>query len=329
MSSPVYEQSAVTRVAMTPAEDYRDYREDVEPFYERAPSDGTRTLAKALGWFSIGLGLSELMFPRQLGRAIGIGDHPTLLPMLGLREIGSGIAILTQSDPSRAVQSRVAGDVLDLALLGAALTSDTADRARVATATAAVVGVTALDAWCAGKLSRASLGAYSDSGAVSVTKSIAVNRPAAELYRHWRKLENLPQVMRHLESVQELDSKRSHWVARGPAHMRVEWDAEITSDLTNEVLAWRSVANADVPNQGYVHFRPLPVDRGTVVTVHITYQPPAGQIGAGVAKALGRAPEQEVEQDLRRWKQLMEAGEVPTTDGQSSGRRSMLSRHLP
>lgn len=299
------------------------------PYDARPSTNGTHTLSKTLGWFSLGLGLTEVMFPRQLGRAIGIGEHPTLLPLLGLREIASGIAILTQSDPTNAVRSRVAGDIMDLALLGTAMTSEGADRTRLATATAAVLGVTALDMLCAGRLAREPIAAGAKSGVIRVTKSIAINRPVAELYAFWRQLSNLPTVMRHLESVRDTGGKRSTWTARGPGDIRIEWEAEITTDVPDELIAWQSIAGADVPNQGFVEFKTLPAGRGTVVTVHVQYAPPGGRLAAQLAKLFRRAPEQEIGDDLRRWKQLMETGEVATTEGQPSGKRSVLSRRLP
>jgi uncharacterized membrane protein len=323
MSYPRYEQSSNEFTSLARSELAPRKRPDGSP-------NGAHTLAKALGWFSIGLGLTELAMPRQLGRAIGVGEQPTLLPLLGLREIASGIGILTRSDPTNGVRARVAGDLLDLALLGSAFASTRSreDRVAAATATAAVLGVTALDVYCASSLPRVPAEVRETKRLIRVTKSIAINRPLEELYSYWRQLENLPRVMRHLESVREIDVKQSRWIAAGPAGSRVEWDAEITTDRPNQLIAWQS-RGADVPNQGFVEFKRLPADRGTVVTVHLQYAPPTGRLGATIAKLFGRAPEQEIEIDLRRWKQLMETGEVATTEGQPSGKRSAISRQLP
>jgi uncharacterized membrane protein len=288
------------------------------------PSDEPQ-LTRALGWFSIGLGLTELLMPRRLGNAIGVGRHTELLPMLGLREIASGIGILTLSDPTNAVRSRVVGDVMDLALLGAALGSGRTDRVRVAAATIAVVGVTAVDILCSVRLGRTS-GAQ---GGIRVSKSLAINRPAEELYRFWRQLNNLPTVMSHLRSVQRLDGARSHWVAKGLADVSVEWDAEITEDVPNQRLAWRSLQGSEVPNQGSVTFQPLPKGHGTMVRVELQYSPPGGRLSAALASLFGQEPEQQISTDLRRFKQRMETGEIATTEGQPSGRRSIISRNLP
>jgi uncharacterized membrane protein len=139
------------------------------------------------------------------------------------------------------------------------------------------------------------------------------------LFRFWRNLENLPQIMRHLVSVTPIDAERSHWVARAPLDQTVEWDAVITSERENQWIVWRSVDGADVENAGSVRFEPAPGGRGTVVRVDLEYYPPAGVIGAAVAKLFGEEPAQQIHEDLRRFKQRLEAGEVPTTEGQPTG----------
>jgi uncharacterized membrane protein len=155
---------------------------------------------------------------------------------------------------------------------------------------------------------------------IKVEKSVTVNRPPEELYRFWRNFENLPRFMNHLESVRELGEGRSHWVAKAPAGKTVEWDAEIYNEKENELIAWRSLEGADIPNAGSVRFERAPGGRGTEVKVALEYDPPAGSLGAAVAKLFGEEPEQQVQEDLRRFKQVMEAGEVPTTQDQPACR---------
>ncbi len=155
---------------------------------------------------------------------------------------------------------------------------------------------------------------------IRVDRAVTINRSAEELFRYWRDLENLPKFMQHLESVRRLDERRSHWIVKAPAGRTVEWDAEIINEKENELLGWRSLPGADVESGGSVHFQAAPQNRGTIVTVNFQYNPPAGVLGAVVAKLFGEEPEQQVTEDLRRFKQLMEAGEVPTTAGQPSGR---------
>ncbi len=154
---------------------------------------------------------------------------------------------------------------------------------------------------------------------VKVEKSVTINKPAAELYRYWRNFENLPRFMNHLEAVNVIDQKRSHWVAKAPAGTSVEWDAEIYNEKENELIAWRSLEGADVDNAGSVRFESAPGGRGTVVRVSLKYDPPAGIIGAAIAKLFGESPDQQIDEDLRRFKQVMEAGEIATVEGQPMG----------
>jgi uncharacterized membrane protein len=154
---------------------------------------------------------------------------------------------------------------------------------------------------------------------IKVEKATTIMRPAHELYQFWRRFENLPHVFRHLESV-TVEGNRSHWVVKAPLGLVVEWDAEVINEIENELIAWKSVPEADVDHAGSVHFRPAPGGRGTEVKVVLNYSPPAGKIGAWIAKVFGEDPEHEIEEDLRRFKQVMETGEVPTTKGQPSAR---------
>jgi uncharacterized membrane protein len=150
-------------------------------------------------------------------------------------------------------------------------------------------------------------------------------RPADELYAFWRRLEQLPRFMSHLISVQQLDNRRSHWIAKGPAGKRVEWDAEIINERPNEMIAWRSLEGADVDSVGSVRFERAPGGRGSIVRVEMRYRPPAGVGGATVAKLLGKDPGSQIKDDLRRFKQVMETGEIITTEGQPAGRASSTS----
>jgi uncharacterized membrane protein len=145
---------------------------------------------------------------------------------------------------------------------------------------------------------------------VKLEKSVTIDRPVEELYAFWRSFDNLPRFMDHLESVQVIDERRSHWVAKAPAGTRVEWDAEIHNEIPNELIAWRSLPGSDISNAGSVHFRPAPSGRGTEVRVALSYEPPAGRLGDAVAKLFGESPSQQVDADLRRFKQVMEAGDL-------------------
>lgn len=144
---------------------------------------------------------------------------------------------------------------------------------------------------------------------IKVIKSVVVSRPRDEVYRYWRNLENLARFMEHVESVREIDERRSAWVVRGPLGHDVEWNAEILTDRPNELIAWQSLPGAEVQNAGSVWFEQVSGGSATEVKVALQYQPPAGVLGATVAKFLGEAPEQQLENDLAKFKTLIEQGQ--------------------
>jgi len=152
----------------------------------------------------------------------------------------------------------------------------------------------------------------------NVDEAVTINRPIAEVYRFWRNFENLPQFMRHLESVAVRDGGISHWVATGPAGTTVEWDARIINEIDNKVIGWQSLEGATVSTAGSVNFDET--ERGTTVRVRLQYSPPAGKLGSTIAWLFGEEPTQQIREDLRRFKALLETGEIPTTEGQPSGR---------
>ena len=274
-------------------------------------------LARGLAWFSLGLGLAEVLAPRGIAKIAGIRegrDNDNFIRLMGLREIAHGVAIFAQGRrPAEAVWARVAGDALDLAALGAAFTSKESGKARLAFATANVLAVTALDVLCARQLSAQDETA--SEGAALAKKSIVVNVSPEEAYSYWRDFERLPTFMKHLESVRVTGERRSHWVAKAPAGTIVEWDAEVTEDRPNELISWRSLEGADVENRGTVRFERAPGDRGTIITAEIDYSPPAGVLGALAAKLFGEEPAQQMQDDLRRFKQVLETGEVVVSEG--------------
>jgi uncharacterized membrane protein len=292
----------------------------------RSREEGDRAdegLATFLGWFSVGLGLTEVLAPRRFSNFIGLSgdrDCQSTVRLVGLRELASGVGLLTRRKPAGWLWSRVAGDAMDLALLGGALASGAPCPARVSGATLAVIGVTALDVYCAVATTQHS-GSGGQSwlgGPTEVRKSITVNRPAEELYRTWRDFDNLPRFMSHLESVRDTGGGRSHWRAKAPAGTTVAWDAETTEDVPGRAIAWRSVGG-DVDTAGSVRFVPAPGGRGTEVHVWFRYDPPGGPVGALVAKLFGEAPDQQVMDDLRHFKQVMETGQVVVSEGGADG----------
>ncbi|HEY8539469.1 MAG TPA: SRPBCC family protein [Steroidobacteraceae bacterium] len=300
--------------------EYEEYEE-----YGVTPMLEPRQLTQALGWFSVVLGLTELIAPRALGRAIGVGEQPALIRLCGVREIVTGIGMLSERYPSKWAMARVAGDAIDLALLGAATRLPDANRARIALTASAVASVTALDVFASRQLESVE---STHAPVETVAKAITINSPPETLYRFWRNLENFPRFMRHLDEVRMTGERTSHWVAKAPAGTRVEWDAEIVEDEANSRIAWRTLPGSSIEHEGVVSFEPAPGGRGTIVRVSMSYVPPAGKVGVHVAKLLGEEPGVQIDGDLRRMKQLIETGEIATTDGQPSGRRSVLGRTI-
>jgi uncharacterized membrane protein len=287
------------------------------------PSFEPQQLANFLGWFSVGLGLAELLAPRALGRVIGVGEqHTSLIRSLGMREITSGLGLLSGRAPAAWALSRVGGDAMDLALLGAAARSPDANPQRIAAAATAVMGVAALDVYASRELGRAELEAPDE----IVRESLAINSTPQALYTFWKNVENLPRFMGHLESVTATDERTSHWVAKAPAGMSVEWDAQIVRDDPDEGLSWQTVPGSEVTHEGTVRFEPIRSGKGTIVRVEMRYTPPAGRVGVQIAKLFGEEPHLQIRDDLRRLKQLIETGELATTLGQPSGRRSLIGR---
>lgn len=285
-------------------------------------------MARALGWFSIGLGLTHVLAPRAMARATGMRHHAGLMRATGIREIISGAGILVRNKPGW-IWTRVAGDAMDLAMLGMAATERRRGRKRLAVTAAAVASVAALDVMASVQQARSRRPElHGIAGVVEFEKSITVNRSALECYRFWRDFSNLPRFMQHVESVDVKSGRLSHWVVKGPAGATVEWDAEITADQPGQLLAWHSIEGADIVNAGTVRFERGPGDRGTVIHVDFHYTPTGGKPGAMVAKLFGDEPEMQIDDDLRHFKRLLETGEIPTTVGQPSGSRGVVARLL-
>jgi uncharacterized membrane protein len=160
---------------------------------------------------------------------------------------------------------------------------------------------------------------------VHVERGYTIMKPVEEVYRFWRNFENFPRFMSHLESVVVTD-RWSHWVARGPMGTSISWHAEIIDEQPNRYIIWQSKPDSMVDTRGSVQFRQAPGDRGTEVFVAMDYRPPAGRVGDALAMMLGHSAEQKIREDLRHMKQLLEAGEIPTTEGQSHGERSFIGK---
>ena len=290
-------------------------------------STSTDTLARGLGLASLALGVPQLAAPDRFAEAVGAdpgADTRDLTRGIGLRELTAAAGLLTRGSSPTFLWSRVAGDVMDLVLLGGALRRGGPGRGRTIAATAAVAGLTALDLTAARRAKRG--GSAGSSGDLELTAAITVARSPEQVYDFWRGLERLPAFMEHVEQVEWTGEGRTHWTAKGPLGRSISWDAELTEDVRGEVIAWRSLPGADVDNSGSVRFTTAPAGRGTEVRVHLRYAVPGGRLGATVARLLGEEPHQQVEDDLRRFKQVMETGEVVRSDGSPDG--PVARRHL-
>jgi uncharacterized membrane protein len=189
-----------------------------------------------------------------------------------------------------------------------------ARRRRAMAVTAAVAGITAADLYIAVRARRRPW-----RHGMTLHAAITVRRPREEVYGFWRDVENLPRFMIHLESVQVIDQRRSHWTARGPVGKAIEWDARIVDDRPGSLIVWRSSDGATVRNSGSVRFADAPGGRGTEVHVELRFDPPGGVVGAAFARLLGEHPDQQIRDDLRRFKQVLETGEVVRSEGSPEG----------
>lgn len=295
-------------------------------------ADTTAALVKALSAASFGLGVSELVAPGKVAALAGVDDTARsrrVIRALGARECGHGAALAV--GPEKLVWTRVAGDVLDVALLVAGVAARGPGRRRQgAVATALLAGIGGLDLYAAlrtgdggGRHGRHVNGARHRTLRAAVT----VRRPAEEVYRFWRDLENLPTFMHHLQSVTAGVNGHSHWVASAPAGKTVQWDAQITEDDTNRRIAWQSLPGAAIENGGSVEFTPTATGDGTEVRVRIGYHIPGGLFTKAAASLFGESPEQQVSDDLRRFKQILETGQVLRSDGSPEGTAAARQLH--
>jgi uncharacterized membrane protein len=288
-------------------------------FPEQAHGLGRR--ARGLGWFSLGLGLAELLATRAFARAIGVGDggpNRLLIRALGARELLFGVGILTSRRAAPWLWSRVAGDAMDLALLATALGARATkkwERDRLSFALVAVAGATAMDLVTGWQMSRAEkTGVRPVAGApVPIRSSITIGRSPEEVYAFWRDFQNLPAFMTNVKAVQVLDDLRSRWSVE-VAGKSLEWVARITGDRPNQSIAWQTLQESQVVHSGTVRFARAPGGRGTEIHVSMEVYPPGGTIGRAAAKLGRMVPKEQITNDLRRLKQGLEVGEVVRSD---------------
>lgn len=282
--------------------------------------------ARALGWFSIGLGVSELLLTDRMARAIGFRRSPLWLQVMGVREIATGIGILAARRPGAGhVQMRVMGDAIDLALLASAWDSAGRERHRLSIATAAVLGVTVLDVLATRKL--ASDGATHNP--LQLRASISLEEPPDEVYRQLRDLSNLTAYLSHAHTV-ELQGEESFQLTSDiPFSGTSLWHARIIEDVPSRRVVWETLPESPLHMRGQLDINPRSGERGTLLRASVSIKPATPSLVTPLARLLGSLPDQWLMQQLRRFRQYVETGEVATTQGQPTGRRSPLSRHLP
>jgi len=269
---------------------------------------------------SLGLGLAQVAAPNAIRRMSGVDDSATsrtMVPLVGTRELVHAAGLLTSRRTAPWVWTRVAGDAMDLTSLAVAIAQRRGQRRRrLLAVTGAVAGIAAIDVLTAVQATRRR------EGSMQLTATTSIRKPASEVYAFWRRLENLPTFMAHLDEVRATGERTSHWTASAPFGRTVEWDAETVDELPGERIGWRSTGDADVPNTGKVWFLPAPDGESTEVHVLIRYDIPGGQLGKAVARYFGEEPHQQLDDDLRRLKQVMETGEVMRSDGAPGGKRA-------
>ena len=304
---------------------------ELAPAYQRGKSTAG-DLALTLGWLSLGLGIASLMMPRAMSNTAGLVLRDDWMRAIGVREIISGAGIVLRPDKPQWLWSRVAGDLMDFGLMAFAPRQQRGKR--INAISAALAGITVLDLLAAADKtqrlrrgrSTGSATLLQSSGLMKVNKSLNVNQSPETCYRFWRDFSNFPRFMQHVEAVQIIDATRSRWQVRGPFRQHLNWEAELISDVPGQQLGWRTREGADIAHSGRVRFSPVAGQRGTRIEVDLDYHAPLGKAGVALARMTGEEPSQQLNEDLRRFKQLIETGEIPTTIGQPAGRRSALGR---
>ncbi|MGY1706130.1 SRPBCC family protein [Geodermatophilus sp. SYSU D00697] len=269
---------------------------------------------------SAALGVPQVARSADFARSLAVGDaprHRAVTELVGVGELVAAAGLLGRPHPAW-LWGRVCGDALDLSLMRTALRHHDGRGLRRSVLAMAGLVVTAVDVYAAATRTIRK----GTATPMELTSATTVTRPPEEVYAFWRQLDRLPTFMAHLDEVRATNAHRSHWKASAPFGRSVEWDAETTDDVPGQRIAWRSLDGADVPNSGQVDFVPAPGGRGTEVHVTLTYELPGGALGKAVAKYFGEEPSQQLDDDLRRFKQVLETGEVIRSDGAPRGKQA-------
>jgi uncharacterized membrane protein len=285
---------------------------------------GPTRLASGLGWFSVGLGLTELLAPRAITSPLGLHGHEGLVRTFGARGIGTGIGLLGAPNPAFWLPfwlwGRVAGDALDMATLTASLGNDNHRRPKILVALATLAGVTALDAYCASHASRKAAGTPDQRAEPEIERSITVGGSAADLLHLLQEPATLPQIVAHFADVQPADESRTRWTLHRSLGRSVSWTLRAVADESRHGLRWEAEPGQSAfLSRASVHLRPGPRGRGTVVTLRARFNPHLGMRGPDqpltelVLDAL-------LDKTLDFLKSLAETGEVPSTKRQPAAR---------
>jgi uncharacterized membrane protein len=237
---------------------------------------------------------------------------------MGMREIGAGIGLLNSNNPAGWMKARVAGDALDILLLKRSWDSRHAGRIRLSAAMAAGAAITTADIAYARKLSRQ----QAPGGQIRIEASLAVNKSPEECYRFWRRFENLQRFMKSVKSVQPTGEKTQRWTISVPGERTMHWESETVQDTPDQTIAWRAAPGGDVDHSGMVQFERRLSGPGTMVRLSMQFMPPVGVATVMPNGLIEMYSEHRMREDLRRFKNVIETGETPTIEGQTSGRAS-------
>lgn len=276
-------------------------------------SNTLRKLAHSLGWLSVGLGVTEIVAPRAFAKLEGISRH-TPDKLKKFRKLASGVGLLAKPQPSLNFWTRIGGELLQFANSRRAARSR-GSGARIAATVAAVGGATALGAVLIKKSRAGSVSHRS----MQHSASVAINRPIEECYRYWRDPQKLPTFFKNLKEVHTIGNDRLELVTRGPKGQEISRAMIVTEDVPNQSLAWRSIEDRRFTESGSVRFEPLAGGKGTIVRLHVSHEIPSATARV-VTSLLGHDPALRLRKTLLRFKQMLEAGEIATTEGQPAGR---------
>lgn len=280
-------------------------------------------LSRALGWASLGLGIAQLAAPQRLADLAGLADGSrtrAIVRLLGLREAATGAGILAGANPVPWMWGRVGGDAIDLALIASAIDTRGTNRTRLAGAAAITAGMTAIDAICSARLTMAPAPRPAPPAeAVRVATAITVQAPSRRVYEALANAQTLPRFVESFAEIDVQDQRLTRWTVTLPGGMPLHWDVELTEEAPGERIAWRTREGSAFPASGQIDLRPSPANQGTEVRFTAAFDPPGGELGAKIGDLFTGAIGTKIHNDLRRFKQLIDLGEIVQSDASVAG----------